>query len=142
LTVTKEGIVLGANTVIAKRRNDNGACEIEGREVEILGLISAAFGQPVSPDIIPHLRHADRAYGQGDPVTAQIHIAFTGLPKLEDEKLASFRLFLADQLLQSRLGVEEQLPAHRLTILYPTRCERRAPTTRNTPAGPRAPQAD
>lgn len=110
LTVTKEGIVLGANTVIAKRRDDNGACEIEGREAEILGLISAAFGQAVSPDIISHLRHADRAYGRGDPVTAQIHIAFTGLPKLEDEKLASFRLFLADQLLQSRLGIEELLP--------------------------------
>lgn len=112
LTVTKEGIVLGAGTVIAKRRNDaEMACEIDGREEEILALIGAAYGQSISPGLISHLRRADRAYRGGDPVTAQIHIAFTGLGGLEDEKLASFRLFLADRLLRSQLGAEDLLAA-------------------------------
>lgn len=110
LTVAKEGIVLGADTVIAKRRNDDEMeCEIDGREEEILALLGAAYGRPVSPSIIANLRRADRAYGRGDLVTAQRHIALTGLRGIGDEELAAFRLFLADRLLQSGLGAEDLL---------------------------------
>lgn len=112
LTVTKDGILLGADTAIARRRNDEDmTCEIDGREEEILALVGTAYGRPVSPCIIPHLRRADQAYCRGDPVTAQWHLGFTGLRGLGDEGLASFRLFLAERLLQSGLTAEEFMAA-------------------------------
>ncbi len=112
LTLTKDALLLGADTVIAKRRNDGGmACEIDGREEEILALIAAAYGRPVSPDIIAHLRRADQAFTRGDLVSAQMHIAFTGLHGIEDEAPASLRLFLADRLLQAGLGPRDLLSA-------------------------------
>jgi hypothetical protein len=110
LTLTEDGLLLGADTVIAKRRIDGGmACEIDGREEEILALIAAAYGRPVSHDVIANLRRADQAFGRGDLVSAQMHIAFTGLHGIEDEEPASFRLFLADRLLQAGLSPRELL---------------------------------
>jgi hypothetical protein len=112
LTVTKEGILLGADTAIAKRRNDEDmACEIDGREDQILALVGTAYGRPVSPSIIPHLRRAYQAYRRGDLVAAQRFLGVTGLRGLGDEEPASFRLFLADRLLQSGLTAEEFLTA-------------------------------
>jgi len=105
LTLTDDGLLLGADTVIAKRQNDGGmACAIDGREDEILALIGVAYGTAMSPGLISHLRRADKAYMRGDPVTAQIHLAFTGLHKIEDAEPASFRLFLADRLLRAGLS--------------------------------------
>jgi hypothetical protein len=111
LTLTDDGLLLGAGTVIAKRQDDGGmACAIDGREDEILALVGVAYDTAISPSLISHLRRADRAYLRGDPVAAQINLAFTGLNKIEDAEPASFRLFLADRLLRAGLS-PQNLPS-------------------------------
>ncbi|MGD0190235.1 MAG: hypothetical protein ABSD74_05805 [Rhizomicrobium sp.] len=103
LMLEKDGLVLGANTRLAKR-NADGALDIERNEARVLTLLSVAYGRPVNASILNALSGASKHARGGDDALAAMHIALAGLPRLPDLNDASRRLFIADGLLEA--GVE------------------------------------
>ncbi len=99
MTLTDEGLVLGAGTVLAKAGFDQwGRFELalNGAEQRILALLAVAYGRPVSPSVLDNIRRASQQWSRGETCLALIHLAYIGLPKLPDQKEASFRLSLAE----------------------------------------------
>jgi hypothetical protein len=100
VALEKEGVVLGAGTVLAKRKHD-GALELDGEEARVLALLAVALGRPVGPAVLRGIRHASKCTRAGDDCMASMHIALAGVPKLPDPLSAAQRLFIADGLIAS-----------------------------------------
>jgi hypothetical protein len=114
MTLTEQGLVLGAATVLVKaRRNPEGlpGLAIAGSEERILALLALAYGEPVGPRVVGTIRRAAKYWSQGETGLASIALALSGPPPLEDEERASFRLFLADQLLADGLSPRQLMKA-------------------------------
>jgi hypothetical protein len=109
LTITDEGLVLGA-TVLAKMGRDvDGSPRllIDDGEERIFALLAAAYGKAVGPAVLGNIRRASTEWGRGEPCLAQIHLAHSGLPRLLDLEEASLRLFVADTLLAGGFSPHE-----------------------------------
>ena len=101
------GLELGAMTVLARRTRDRwGATDLAlgGREARILALLAVAYWRPVSPSVIGDLRRAAKATARGDTALAAIHLAHSGLPKIDADEGTAFRLFAAERLLDAGVG--------------------------------------
>jgi hypothetical protein len=59
ITLTEEGLILGAGTVLAKRRPDR-LLALDGEEERLLALLAIAYGRPVSPSVIGNIKRATR----------------------------------------------------------------------------------
>jgi hypothetical protein len=108
--LAERGLELGAMTVLAKRTRDRwGAADLalDGGEARILALLAVAYWHPVSPSVIGNLRRAAKAFARGDQALAAIHIAHTGLAKIDEDERIAFRLFAAEQLLDAGVGPRE-----------------------------------
>ena len=104
--LTDDGLLLGAATRLTTfERDHNGVRNlvIDGRKKHILSLLSVAYWRPISPDVLGYIRRAEDAYRRGEVVLANIHLALSGLPRLEDASQAACRLFMADRLLAQGL---------------------------------------
>jgi hypothetical protein len=104
------GLELGAMTVLAKRIRDRwGAVDLalDGREARILALLAVAYWHPVSPSVIGNLRRAAKAMARGDRALAAIHIAHSGLQKIDEDERTAFRLFAAERLLDAGVSPRE-----------------------------------
>ena len=104
--LAEAGLELGAQTVIARRVRDRWGgpdLALVGNEARILALLSVAHGKPVSPSVIANLRRAAKAMARGDKALAAIHIAHTGLPRIDRDEGTAFRLFAAERLLDDGL---------------------------------------
>jgi hypothetical protein len=66
-----------------------------------LALLAVAFGKSVPVHVIGNLRRAAEQWSRGDKCLAHIHLAFAGLPQIDEDCAA--RLALADEAL--RMGV-------------------------------------
>jgi hypothetical protein len=102
MTLTEAGLVLGAGTLLMKRRPGSGggpALRIDGAEQRILALLAVAYERPVPAGVIGNIRRAARDWDGGETCLALIHLARTGLSALTNGELAPFRLFLAERLL-------------------------------------------
>jgi hypothetical protein len=97
MSLERDALVLGANTVLAKRDRD-GALAINGKEEKLLTLLSVAHGRPIDASILKSLRRASDCAKAGDACLASMHVALA-LPALRDPVDASRRLFVADGLL-------------------------------------------
>ena len=97
LAFEKDGLVLGANTVLAKRNHD-GALALDGEEAKLLTLLSVAHGRPIGASILKSFRRASDCAKAGDACMASMHVALA-LPALRDPVDASRRLFVADGLI-------------------------------------------
>src|SRR5882672_5748825 len=76
MTLTADGLVLGAGTLLAKRRDERARkpqLMIDGGEERLLTLLSIAHGQPVSPAILGNIRRAARDWSSGEVCLAHIH---------------------------------------------------------------------
>jgi hypothetical protein len=108
LAFTKAGIALGAGCVVAPVRPSAGGTQshdLSGGD-RILALLSAAFGQNISPAILEKLQHAANIFAQGDPCLASIYLAQLRIPRLDQEHQA-WSLFLADRLIESGYAPRE-----------------------------------
>ncbi len=92
--------MLGAKTILAKRRHD-GALALDGEEARLLTLLAVAYGRPVEAGILGKIRRASKHARAGDEAMAAMHIALAGLPGLSDPSDGAKRLFIADGLLAS-----------------------------------------
>ena len=110
MTLNNNGLVLGAGTVLAKRRLAPGTSELDldPAEERILTLLSIAYLRPVDPAILGNIRRASAAWRDGETALALIHLAHSALPPLADED-AAYRLFIADRLLASGIGGRDLL---------------------------------
>jgi hypothetical protein len=104
VSITDDGLVFGAGSVLAKQTIDASGrrlLAVDGNEERILALLTAAYGRPIDPAVIDHIRRASLAYNRGETCLALIHLAHTGLPRLDDEKTCSYRLFVAETVLDA-----------------------------------------
>jgi hypothetical protein len=100
MSLEKEGLVLGAGTILAKR-GDDCVLELAGEETRILTLLAVAYGQPIKPSALDTIRHASKHARAGDECMAAMHVALAQLPKLADPADAARRLFIADGLIEA-----------------------------------------
>jgi hypothetical protein len=101
MTIGEEGLVLGGTVLAPLRRDAFGLAElvVAGAEERILALLAIAYGKDVGPDVLSNIRWAAREWRRGQSCLAQIHLAYSGLPRLADLEEASSRLFLGEKLL-------------------------------------------
>src|SRR5260221_14682090 len=103
MTITDKGLILGAETVLAKRRtdwSDKAGLAIDDAEGRLLALLAVAYRRAVPPSVLDNIRRAARSWADGDKCLALVHLARTGLPQLEEGEATPFRLFAADQLIE------------------------------------------
>jgi hypothetical protein len=114
LTLTEDGLVLGSETVLAKRRcggrQRDSALALSGAEERIVALLSVAYGKAIGPAVLGNLHRASAAWQDGETCLALIHLAHAGLPRLEDDE-ADFRLSAAHRLLASGIAPRDLLEA-------------------------------
>ena len=96
LVLEREGVVLGANTILSKRDNDGA---LKTNNPRALTLLSVACGRPIDPSILRKFDHASKHARKGNEAMAAMHIALAGLPVLRDPAGAAKRLFIADGLM-------------------------------------------
>src|SRR5580658_6130929 len=80
MCLEKDGLVLGARTVLAERDRD-GNILLDGREEKLLTLLSVAYGGPVSRSVLSKLRRAGQHGRRGDEPIAAMEVALA-LPEL------------------------------------------------------------
>src|SRR5579862_8965809 len=97
LALEREGVVLGANTLIAKRASDGG---LDCNEARTLTLLAVAHERPIDNTILTKLALASKHAQAGNEALAAMHIALAGLPILYDPEDAARRLFIADGLMR------------------------------------------
>jgi hypothetical protein len=116
MTLTEAGLVLGAGTVLAKRRSEGGrtSLAIDGAEQRLLALLTVAYGRAVTPSVIGNIRRAARERANGDHCLALIHLAHSGLTRLEEGEAAPFRLFAADRLIEAGVSPRRLLELREL----------------------------
>ena len=141
LTFHKNGLLLGAGTVIAPSGRDDWGrpvLKIDGNEERILALLSVAHDQPIMPRILNNLRSASRCWSKGEITLAYIHIAFSNLQVLEDED-APRRLFMAKRLIDHGMDEAEMLKGLGLFPRYFTPWSWRQVIKEFNPDQPRVP---
>jgi hypothetical protein len=96
MRLEREGVVLGAHTVLAKRLQDGALASDDAR---VFTLLSVAYGTPVDPSVVGAIRRASKHARAGDECMASMHLALAPLPGLPDPSDAARRLFIADGLM-------------------------------------------
>ncbi len=96
MRLEREGVVLGAHTVLAKRLQDGALASDDAR---VFTLLSVAYGTPVDPSVVGAIRRASKHARAGDECMASMHVALAPLPRLADPSSAARRLFIADGLM-------------------------------------------
>ena len=76
-------------------------------EDRLLALLTAAYGRPVERRVLGNIRRASQYWRDKQQDLAAIELALTGLPPLADEPEASYRLYLADRLIDSGVAPRE-----------------------------------
>jgi hypothetical protein len=103
MTLTGQGLVLGAGTLLAKL--DDKALPIEADQVRIWTLLTIAYGHDVALAILGSLRRVAKRWQGGDKSLAAIHLAQMGLPDIGED--AAFRMALAAELLDAGVAPRE-----------------------------------
>lgn len=108
MSLEEDGLVLGAGTVLSPREpGDADRLMVDGNEPRVLTLLSVAYGRPIDASILGNIRRASRQWSAGDDCLAAMHLALSGLQKLDDARDAARRLFIADGLMAD--GVEPRV---------------------------------
>ena len=101
LTLTTEGLVLGAGTVLVASTAPRRSSGLQGQEPRVLALLAAAYGKSVAPSVLGNIERAAKAWSDGDDCLAYIHLAHTGLCLVDNSRASAYRLFLADGALRA-----------------------------------------
>jgi hypothetical protein len=91
LTFAPQGLVLGAGTILVQADSSRRMQSLDGQEVRVLALLSAAYGRAVAPSVLGNIKRAAKAWGEGDDCLAYIHLAHARLPALQDQVEAARR---------------------------------------------------
>ena len=130
-----DGLVLGAGTVLAAAREDKDATVETSETSRLEALLSVAYGRPATRRALGHIRSATARWRAGDEARARLHIALSGLGRLNLPTYAARRLFIADGLM--RIGVPPDAIVGALEV-HPTLVEtalKYSPNQPRVPAG-------
>ncbi|MGH6853441.1 MAG: hypothetical protein ACREDJ_09685, partial [Methylocella sp.] len=103
MTVTEQGLLLGAGTLLAKMEGDG--LRLEGEEERILTLLAVAYRREVPAVTLGSFRRAAKHWQSGDKCLAAIHLAQNGLGKLD--AAGAYRLSLAAKLIEAGMTPRE-----------------------------------
>ncbi|MGH6852610.1 MAG: hypothetical protein ACREDJ_05300, partial [Methylocella sp.] len=103
LTFSQAGLALGRGTLLAQFEKKRLArhLALDGNEARVLSLLTAAYGKPVAGGVVEKIRRAGEYWCAGEKALAQIHLAFIGLPRIDE--MGAYRLFLAGVALEKGL---------------------------------------
>ena len=135
LTLTTEGLVLGAGTVLLSAPAPRHLSSLQGQEARVLALLAAAYGKPITLSVRGIIERAAKAWREGDDFLAQIHLAHTQLYSLHDVRVAAYRLFLADGALRAGASTSDVLRALHLDAGFIDAVEKYNPDQPRVPAG-------
>jgi hypothetical protein len=111
IVIKDAGLVLGADTILVRMGEMSSgakALAVEADRERLLALLGVSYGHRVPRDIVKNIEKASEQWERGDKVLAQIHLAFSGLPKLESTHDV-YRLYLAEALLDDGLPPRKML---------------------------------
>ena len=106
-----EGLVLGAGTVLAASGDSGREVSINPGEPRLRALLAAAHQRRPAAEALAHLRKAAQRWNEGEDALAAMHLALSGLARLERPEADAHRLFLADGLLKSGLEADAVIAA-------------------------------
>ena len=112
MTFTEAGLALGRGTILAEFEKKGRAARglaLDGNEARLLSLLTAAYREPLAGGVIEKIRRAGEFWRADEKALAQIHLAFLGLPKI-DETDAN-RLFLAGTALEKGVSPSDLMEA-------------------------------
>jgi hypothetical protein len=112
MTFTQAGLALGRATILAefeKKGRAAGRLAFDGNEARLLSLLTAAYGEPLAGGVIENIRRAGEFWCSGEKALAHIHLAFMGLPKIDEAD--AYRLFLAGTALEKGVSPSDLLMA-------------------------------
>jgi hypothetical protein len=115
---TPQGLMLGAGTILVPAEGMRELRSLQGREQEVLALLSAAYGTAVAPSVLGNIARAAKSWSEGDDFTAHIHLAHTGLHQLADFANAAHRLRMAKGALDHGASPRAVFEALRLDPRY------------------------
>ena len=98
---TAEGLVLGAETLLIPTGFPGREPPFDEVEPRLRALLAAAHLRRPSAASLKHLRKAAERRREGASALADMHLALSGLNRLEQPAADAHRLFLADGLLKS-----------------------------------------
>jgi hypothetical protein len=98
---TDRGLVLGAGTVLAKSGADSRGVSVDVDASRLRALLAAAHLRALTSEALAHLRKAAERWSEGQESLAAMHLALSGVSRLERPEEAANRLFLADGLLRA-----------------------------------------
>lgn len=130
-----EGLVLGAGAVLARSGASARDILIDVREPRLSALLSAAHLRPPTASALAHLRKAAERWRKGENDLAAIHLALSGVSRLDQPQADAQRLFLADALLQVGLEPDTLLKALNLDAAPIDRLTKFSPDQPRAPAG-------
>jgi hypothetical protein len=111
MTFTPQGLVLGAGTVVVAAHGPRRLHSLQGREVQVLALLSAAYGEAVAPAVLGNIERAAKSWGDGEECLAYIHLAHSRLQAPSDVRAAAYRLFVAEHAMKAGLSPSAVLEA-------------------------------
>ena len=98
---TNEGLVLGAGTVLAPTVESPNDIRVDPSEPRLLALLAAAHLRMPTLGALNYIRRAAETWRQGKVALAAMHLALSGLDRLQRPEADAHRLFLADALLKN-----------------------------------------
>lgn len=111
MTFTPQGLVLGAGTVLVAAHGPRRLRSLQGREAQVLALLSAAYGKAVAPAVLGNIERAAKSWGDGEECLAYIHLAHSRLQPPRDVRAAAYRLFVAEHAMNAGLSPSAVLEA-------------------------------
>jgi hypothetical protein len=136
LNFTRDGLVLGAGTIIVPAQGPRLLKSLDGEEARVLALLSAAYGKAVPPSVLGNIRRAAKTWCEGDDCLAYIHLVHAGLQPLHDSEESAYRLFLADSAMKA--GASPQRYVGRFASIRFPSTRSNGSTTKTSRVCPRA----
>ncbi len=107
MTFVGDALVLGVGAVLVKAAplRGNGTPDVTSSDDDrLVALLSAAHRRPLPLHALAHIRRAVAKRSEGETVLALIHLALSGVAKLERPAEDARRLFVADELMKTGIA--------------------------------------
>ena len=108
---TDQGLVIGAGTVLAPSGGSSRDILIDHLDPRLRALLAAAHLRRPALGALIHLRKAVDRWSEGQDALAAMHLALSGVERLQRPEVDAHRLFLADGLLKSGVEADSVLDA-------------------------------
>jgi hypothetical protein len=96
-----DGLALGAGTILLPAVGPRRLADLQGEEVRLLALLSATYGEAISPSVLGGIERAAKCWHEGDDIAAVTHLVHAGLPVPAHPAEEARRLFITDAFIKT-----------------------------------------